>query len=116
MSEPRRDPAIRGRIIRFRWREGPTRGSTHDHTFHEDGTVEWRDADRPGSAEPAKAPERPAYAAVKVGEQVYLVSYLDESGYTLTVALNFGDQQLVGFASSAKEWYPVRGTFELLSK
>jgi hypothetical protein len=45
---------------------------------------------------------------------VYLVSYLAPSGYTLTVTLNFRDQQLVGFVSSAKDWYPVRGTFQVV--
>lgn len=114
MSEPSRDPAIRGKTIRFRWTEGPTKGATHEHRFHEDGTVEWRDADQPESADAAKpGSEKPAYAAVKVAEQAYIVSYLAGSGYTLTVVLNFRDQQLIGFASSAKEWYPVRGTFEL---
>jgi hypothetical protein len=117
MSEPSRDPAIRGKIIQFRWTEGPTKGTTYEHAFHEDGTVEWRAAehDPPSSAEgPKRPPERPAYAAVKVADRVYLVSYLAPSGYTLTVVLNFSDQQLIGFASGAKEWYPVRGTFEVV--
>ena len=29
---------------RWAWTDGPTKGMTHEHTFHEDGTVEWRDA------------------------------------------------------------------------
>jgi hypothetical protein len=33
---------------------------------------------------------------------------------TLSVALNLGDQRLVGFVSSAKDWYPVRGTFQVM--
>jgi hypothetical protein len=49
-----------------------------------------------------------------VADGTFLVSYLAASGYTLTVALNFQDQQLIGFASSAKEWYPLRGTFEVM--
>jgi hypothetical protein len=120
MTEPSRDPAIRGKIIRFVWTEGPTRGATHEHTFHQDGTVEWRDPGQsPASSKPAgrtgEPPERPAYAAMKVAEQTYVVSYLAASGYTLTVVLNFRDRQLIGFASGAKEWYPLRGTFEVVS-
>jgi hypothetical protein len=120
MTEPIRDPAIQGRTIQFRWTEGPTKGMTHEHVFHPDGTVEWHDPQpsrstsagkRTGQGEP---PERPPYAAVAVADGAFLVSYLAGSGYTLTVVLNFQDQQLIGFASSAKEWFPVRGTFEVM--
>lgn len=114
MNEPNREPAIRGKRIRFRWTEGPTKGATHDHRFHEDGTVDWRDAGQSGSADSAEAADRPAYAVVRVTERVYLVSYLAASGYTLTVALSFDDRSLLGFASSSKEWYPLRGAFEVL--
>jgi hypothetical protein len=50
-----------------------------------------------------------------VADGAYLVSYLAASGYTLTVVLNFRDRQLIGVASSAKEWFPVRGTFEVVT-
>jgi hypothetical protein len=122
MSEPTRDPAIRGKIIRFTWMEGPTKGATHEHTFHEDGTVEWRDPKQatsgsaPSAGRQGQPPEKPAYAAIKVADQAYMVSYLAGSGYTLTVVLNFRDQQLIGFASGAKEWYPLRGTFEVVKR
>ena len=119
MTQPTRDPAIRGKRIQFRWTEGPTKGRTYEHVFHPGGTVEWRDTTPSQSAEgkqPRQSgpPERPAYAAVAVADGVYVVSYLAESGYTLTVVLNFQNQQLIGFASSAKEWFPVRGTFEVV--
>jgi molybdenum cofactor biosynthesis protein MoaF len=118
MTDQSRDPAIRGKTIQFRWTEGPTKGTTHEHVFHHDGTVEWRDAARSeperGGAQPSRPAEKPPYAAIKVAEEAYLVSYLAASGYTLTVVLNFRDQQLIGFASAAKEWYPVRGTFTVV--
>lgn len=65
---------------------------------------------RPG--QPAK--ERPAYAAIGVAADISLVSYLASSGYTLTVVLNFQDRSIVGFASGAKEWYPLRGRLEVV--
>jgi hypothetical protein len=120
MGEPRRDAAIKGKTIQFRWTEGPTKGATHEHVFHEDGTVEWRDAEPSGpqrsaeGAQGSRPPERPVYAAIEVADQAYVVSYLAPSGYTLTVILNFRDQRLIGFASAAKEWYPLRGTFEVV--
>ena len=113
MTEPIRDPTIRGKTIQFRWTDGPTKGMTHEHIFHLDGTVEWHDAER--RADRGGPSEKAIYGAVPVADGAYLVSYLAASGYTLTVVLNFQDQQLIGFASSSKEWFPVRGTFEVVS-
>jgi MoaF N-terminal domain len=109
-----RHPAneIRGKTIRLTWTDGPTRGMTHEHVFHEDGTVEWRAVGGPQGGQPSN--ERPEYAAMKVADDVHVVSYLAASGYTLTVALNFRDHKMVGVASGAKEWYPVGGTFEVV--
>jgi hypothetical protein len=112
--------AIRGKTIRMTWTHGPTQGVTHEHEFHQDGTVEWRDAgadkgESGGTPEQrGAAKERPAYAAVEAADGVYAVSYLASSGYTLTVVLNFRDRTMVGFASSAKDWHPVRGRFEVV--
>jgi hypothetical protein len=121
MADPQRADAIRGKTIRLTWMDGPTKGKTHEHVFHEDGTVEWRDADATAKAPESKTAdpgpagrERPPYAAMKVTDEVYVVSYLAASGYTLTVVLNFRNQQTAGFASSAKEWYPIQGRFEVV--
>jgi len=95
MKDVDRAAAIRGKTIRFAWTEGPTKGKTHEHVFHQDGTVTWSDADTSKTAQPSGSA-----AAAK--------------GYTLTVVLNFHDQQLVGFVSSGKEWYPVRGTLQVV--
>ena len=120
MNDLERAAAIRGKTIRFVWTEGPTKGKTHEHVFYQDGTVTWSDAGTSKTAPPVdsgsatKAKEKPQYGAAKVADDIYVVSYLAASGYTLTAVLNFGDQGLVGFASSAKEWFPVRGTFQLV--
>jgi hypothetical protein len=120
MKDVDRAAAIRGKTIRFVWTEGPTKGKTHEHVFHPDGTVTWSDVDSSKAAQPAAgasaatAKEKPQYAATEVADDIYAVSYLAPSGYTLTVVLNFGNQQLVGFASGAKEWHPVRGTFQVV--
>ncbi len=120
MTDVDRAAAIRGKTIRFAWTEGPTKGKTHDHVFGQDGTVTWSDADTSKTARPAggavaaNPKEKPRYAATMVAEGIYAVSYLAPSGYTLTVILNFCDQQLAGFVSGAKEWYPVRGTFQVV--
>jgi hypothetical protein len=116
---------VRGKTIRFAWTSGPTKGRTHEHVFHEDGSVVWRDAntpkpaasnadDAPGGAGASATTPRVEYAAVKITDDVCLVSYQSNEGYTLTVALNFDDNRITGFASGAKEWYPIQGTFEVV--
>jgi hypothetical protein len=118
MADIPRAPAIRGKTMRWTWTEGPTKGQVHEHIFHSDGTVEWHDphpaaSDRgPGSAKPGQ--ERPRYAAFEVTSDVYAVSYLAPSGFTLTVVLNLANRQLVGFASGKDQWHPLRGTVEVV--
>jgi hypothetical protein len=108
--EIERAAAVRGKTIRLTWTDGPTKGRTHEHVFHADGTVEWHEPGAKGTG----GGERPPYAAMQAGADVCLVSYLAGSGYTLTVALDFPSQRVVGAASGAKDWFPVRGTFQVM--
>src|SRR3982750_1922877 len=110
MTTAQQTSGIRGRTIRLIWTDGPTRGMTHEHVFHEDGTVEWRVPDAGQKSGPAE--DRPKDGETRIADDIYVVSYLAASGYTLTVVLNFRDRRVVGFASSSTEWYPVEGTLE----
>ena len=105
---------VGGTTMRFTWTGGPTQGQAHDHRFGEDGSVEWRSAATQGAQPAVGGFERASYAAIDVSDDVCLVSYLAKSGYTLTVALNFADSTLCGFASNDKTWVPVRGAYEVL--
>ena len=113
MAEPDDDP-IRGKTHRWTFTDGPTAGKTYEHTFNKNGTVTFKEVGGAAARESTakKKPDRPRYAAVRAADDVYAVSYLGASGYTLTVVLNFKDRGLVGFASNDKEWYPLKGTFE----
>lgn len=103
---------ISGKTIRWIWTEGPTKGNTHEHVFRQDGTVTWRAIDDTENSPPSKPTK---YAAFNIKDDVYVVSYLADSGYTLTVVMNYEDKSIVGFASGAREWYPVKGTFQVVS-
>jgi hypothetical protein len=114
MADSASGDRVRGRTHLWSFTEGPTKGTTYEHTFGNDGKVSWRGAR--GASEPSKdgaGPEQAPYAAFEVGRDVVAVSYLAASGFTLTAVLNFGDNTLVGFASNDKQWFPVRGTFEV---
>jgi len=105
--------SLAGRTLRWTIDDGPTAGSTYEHTFAEDGSVVFRKVEA-GTAS-GKGTQVKKYAAFEVAPEVQLLSYLaGDSGYTLTVALNFDSGRLYGFASNDKEWYPVSGTFEAL--
>jgi hypothetical protein len=116
MTDVERAAAVRGKTIRMTWTAGPTKGTTHEHVFHEDGTVEWHDPDTRTSSggQAAGAKKRPDYAAVRVADDIYAVSYLAGSGYTLTAVLNFRERTIVGFASSSNDWHAVQGTFQVV--
>jgi hypothetical protein len=114
MTEIERATAIRGKTMRWTWAEGPTRGESHEHRFADDGTVSWRsvgpaDSGQASNESAGWSGERAEYAANRLAEDIYLISYLAPSGYTLTVAVNLRDRTIVGFASNDRQWFPVRG-------
>ena len=110
---------LRGTTLRWTFTEGPQAGKTYEHTFHDDGTVSYRAiTDEPDNPTPARqerssrsAGERPPYAAYAVSDAVQPVSYLADSGFSLTVALNFDDHRMISIASNSEQWFPARGTF-----
>ncbi|MGH9906960.1 MAG: hypothetical protein ACRD8U_15425, partial [Pyrinomonadaceae bacterium] len=67
---------IRGKIIRFAWTEGPTKGQTHELVFSKEGTVTWGAAGSAKKGDSAKERERAEYGALKVADDSYLVSFM----------------------------------------
>jgi hypothetical protein len=104
---------VRGKTISLSWTDGPTKGTTQEHIFHEDGTVEWHSTGKGVKVKADQPGEKPHYSAEKITDDVCVVSYLSESGYTLTVSLNFYDDSAFAIASNEKTWAPVHGTFEV---
>jgi hypothetical protein len=108
--------SLRGKNVRFSWTDGPTKGKTYEHVFHEDGTVEWHSVDggKGNGRKDAANAERPKFVDESVADGVRMVSYLSDSGYTLTAVLNFSDKSIVGVASNEKTWTPVHGSFDIV--
>ncbi|SFU28084.1 hypothetical protein SAMN05216350_10154 [Polaromonas sp. YR568] len=102
--------SLHGKTLRWTFKDGPTKGMKFEHIFEKDGKVTWRSA-----GPDAKDHHDSASAAVKVSDDVHVVSYLSkESGYTLTVALNLKTGTATGFASNGKDWVQQSGSFEVL--
>ena len=106
-----RTDSILGKTLRWTFTNGPTKGATFEHVFHDDGSVSWREA----SGKRGDETRAEKGAVVRVSDDVQVVSYLSDSGYTLTLALNLSTSRMVGFASNEQRWYPVEGSFEIRS-
>ncbi|HEY8825212.1 MAG TPA: MoaF N-terminal domain-containing protein [Candidatus Limnocylindria bacterium] len=120
------DP-LRGKKIQWTYDDGPMAGKTFEHTFGEDGTVTWQETGgenksgkpptngtqktgKPGAEAKAK------YEVAPINEDVCAVSYLSESGFTLTSVLDFDSGRVVSFASNEKELIRQRGMFEVAER
>lgn len=99
---------IRGKTIRFRFKDGPMAGKTYEHAFSGDGKVAYG---APGTTDKSPAVD---FELAKIKDDVYAVSYLGKGGYTLTSILDFTSNKLVSFSSNEAGMQVQRGTFEVL--
>jgi len=104
--------ALLGKTIRWTFADGPVAGKTFEHTFGDDGSVQWCSVD--GDKRGQMHQERPA-ALEQISDDVVIVSYRAASGYTLTVALDLDDHRMVGFASNSEMWSRQEGRFDILA-
>lgn len=117
MNKTTVDLSLAGRTMKWKFADGPSPNTTYEHVFRADGTVTWRELKGPAKDRPAGEKEshrlpHAEYASEEIAPGVHLVSYLSESGFTLTAAVNLDTNEIVAFASNDKEWYPVHGRVE----
>ena len=105
------DP-IRGQTIRWSFDDGPMAEKVFEHSFDARGGVTWRMLGVEG--EGVKPSPNAKYEMSEVGEGVYAVSYLSDSGYTLTVVLDYRSGHVVAFASNEKVLSLQHGSFETI--
>ena len=83
MTHNKLSDQVSGKTIRLSWTDGPTKGTTQEHVFHKDGTVEWHSikkdgkrkaASESGDTETTKKTEKPHYAAMKITDDVCMAS------------------------------------------
>ena len=103
--------SLSGKTLRWTFVDGPTAGTTFEHTFNPDGSILWSAID--GASKGASGRER-RYGAARINDRTWAVSYLAESGHTLTVVLDFADHRATGFASNDETWHQLSGTFEVV--
>jgi hypothetical protein len=106
------DP-IRGKTLRFHFRDGQMANKTFEHRFADDGTLTFSAVSKDANAASAKGDAKPVkYEVARIRDDVYAVSYRSDGGYTLTTILDMATKKLVAFASSDKMLEMQSGTFE----
>jgi len=99
---------LRGKSVRWSYDDGPMAGKAFEHTFADDGTVTWREAnEKSGLAVGGEASVR--YEVAQVTDAVYAVSYLAVSGWTLTTVVDRMSRKIVSIASNEKTLVIQRG-------
>src|SRR4029079_13561600 len=94
---------IKGQTLRWTFDDGPTRGTTYEHVFGTDGTVEYHEVGATQSKRKPTTHARPHYELAEVRPDVYAVSYLSpQSGFTLTSVLDLDAGTVTAFASDAE--------------
>ena len=102
---------ITGHTLRWTFQDGPMAGKSFDHAFNRNGSVSFREVGGDPNAKPGMADQ---YHVASVGQDVHTVSYLSNSGFTLTVVLDFRSKKLIAFASNEQSLTMQQGTFEPL--
>ena len=102
--------SLTGRTITWTFDDGPMADIAIEHAFFPDGSVTWTiiSGEHKGASRREKA-----YAAMKVSDRVWAISYLAASGHTLTTVLNLDDGRLYGFGSDEKTLTALHGQFEI---
>ena len=103
------DNPVRGKTLRWTFNEPPVAGIVFEHVFREDGTLTWRILEGPGKG---TSKDEARYAARRISDDVYAVSYLAASGHTLSVVVNAKTGRIVGFASNEKTWSALTGALQ----
>jgi hypothetical protein len=107
MTKPRNP--IAGKTIEWTFTDGPMAEKSFEHAFGADGSVSFKLI---GGEDRGKATRIERCFIEPVGKDVYAVSYTSESGYTLTVVLDYRTYDLVAFASNDKGVSVSHGNFE----
>lgn len=102
--------SLHGKTIEWTFHDGPLAGKTYRHRFNDDGSVDYQ----PSGARSWTTAS--GCACTRIGDNVHVVSYLGDGGYTLTAALNTKTGHVVAFASNATTWHQQKGTFHILGE
>jgi hypothetical protein len=99
---------VKGKTVRWTYRDGPMKGKHFEHHFTTDGTVTWKEA----RDEQPSADSRAKYEFAQIDDHVYVVAYLSSHGFTLTTVIDEQAGTVVSFASNEKQLVVQHGSLD----
>ncbi len=102
-----------GKTIQHTWTEGAFAGGSFKNTYHSDNSVSLECV--AGVMKGTKA-EQKNYSARVISKDLWLMSWLEESGYSVSIVFDFANKKVTGTISKpAGEFYPVSGTIDIIN-
>jgi hypothetical protein len=98
---------FRGRTITFKYVDGAMANKAYAHTFSDEGDLTYKPVGSDGEGTRAQESR-----IEKLRDDLWVVTYRGEGGYTLTSVLDFASNQLVSIACNGEELSVHHGTFE----
>ncbi len=100
---------INGLTITYKWGEGDFEGAKYRIEYKANGTVSWKGLE---GWEKGESNIENNYYARKIDDDIYTISMLEESLWTVTLIFNTKTKRIYGCASNEKEIYKPEGILE----
>jgi hypothetical protein len=99
-----------GKTIQHTWTEGAFAGGTYQNTYRSDKTATLRAI---AGSEKGMKMEQKNLAYNSLGHGLWLASWLEENGYTVTIVFDFPNKKVIGVVTKpAAEFYNLIGTID----
>lgn len=99
-----------GKTIQHTWTEGAFAGGSFKNQYRNDNSASLECV--AGGYKGTKA-ELKTYSARSLGKNLWLMSWLEESGYSVSIVFDFDNKKVTGTISKPNaEFYPVSGTID----
>ncbi len=104
--------AAAGHTFEWHWEQGAFKGAAYRVSFQHDGQLQWQGIEGGVSG---KHDTEKQFQSTAISTDVQMISWLEKSGYTVTIILNFSDDTCQGTVSNSSEWYPLSGKFKQIN-
>lgn len=97
---------VTGSTIKWEWTKGDYAGGIYQNTFHENGKLTWKGL---AGGEAGSSATEDKYSVAEVTDEIYMVSWHESIGDTVTLTLNFKENSIFGVISNNTDWTVVSG-------
>ncbi len=104
--------AVAGHTFEWLWQQGAFKDAGFRVSFLPDGRLQWQGIQ--GAVTGKQATEK-QYQSIAIAGDLQMISWLEKSGYTVTIVLNYSDGTCHGIVSNNNEWYPLSGSFRQIN-